>query len=302
MAFKNPSYNSFTHRHVSPSEIGRKLGLDEKTVRVRIMKMEDSGFIKYYQAMPSLALFGLKNMGTYRFEAVNIVTKHEVVNNINQALYIVEAFDYLGPSLSVTIAGISPRDVQQVADGLAKRFELNKMNLGDRVVREPLFQPDKLDWEIIQGLRYEARSATKDLAHALSITPRMVEYRITKLLDSGALLVRTVINPQRQEGLVFYELEMSVEEAKQPTVIKRLKETYGEKLWSWHTSTADLILVNLFSFTLREPEETVMNTLKLDGVRLCLLFILKEIIEPRRPNWMDNLIKQKIESERSRRN
>ncbi|MGH9976798.1 MAG: winged helix-turn-helix transcriptional regulator, partial [Nitrososphaeraceae archaeon] len=54
IAFKGLDYDSFTDRRVSPLAIGRKLGFDEKTVRVRVKKMEDDGFIKYYQAMPSL--------------------------------------------------------------------------------------------------------------------------------------------------------------------------------------------------------------------------------------------------------
>ena len=70
IAFKGLDYDSFTDRRVSPLAIGRKLGLDEKTVRVRVKKMEDDGFIKYYQAMPSLALFQLKNMNTYRLESL----------------------------------------------------------------------------------------------------------------------------------------------------------------------------------------------------------------------------------------
>jgi len=56
IAFKGLDYDSFTDRRVSPLAIGRKLGLDEKTVRVRVKKMENDGFIKYYQVMPSLAL------------------------------------------------------------------------------------------------------------------------------------------------------------------------------------------------------------------------------------------------------
>ncbi len=43
-----------------------------------------------------------------------------------------------------------------------------------------------------------------------------------------------------------------------------------------------------------EPEEVYVNTLKLDGVRSCSLFIFKETIEPERPNWIDDLIEQKI--------
>ena len=296
IAFKGLDYDSFTDRRVSPLAIGRKLGLDEKTVRVRVKKMEDDGFIKYYQAMPSLALFQLKNMNTYRFEALNIATKQRVIEHIQELTYIVEAIDYLGQVVSVSITGTSSEEIDQVASGLANTFELYKWILGSRIIKKPVSVADRLDWQIIQELRYDALSSVKELSESLSITPRMVEYRIKKLLASEMLLVRAIINSQKQQGLIFYELEMSVDETKGYKVIKQLSEIYAEKLWSVRTLAAGVLLANFFAFTLAEPEEAYVNALKLEGVRSCSLFIFKEIVEPKRPNWMDGLIEQKIAS------
>ena len=296
IAFKGLDYDSFTDRRVSPLAIGRKLGLDEKTVRVRVKKMEDDGFIKYYQAMPSLALFQLKNMNSYRFEALNIATKHRVIEHVQELPFIVEAIDYLGQVVSVSITGTSSKEIDQVASGLTNRFELYKWILGSRIIKEPVSVADRLDWQIIQELRYDALSSVKELSESLSITPRMVEYRIKKLLGSDMLLVRAIINSQKQQGLIFYELEMSVDETKRYEVIKRLSEIYAEKLWSVRTLAAGVLLANFFAFTLAEPEEAYVTTLKLEGVRSCSLFIFKETIEPKRPNWMDGLIEQKIAS------
>lgn len=296
IAFKGLDYDSFTDRRVSPLAIGRKLGLDEKTVRVRVKKMEDDGFIKYYQAMPSLALFQLKNMNTYRFEALNIATKQRVIEHIQELTYIVEAIDYLGQVVSVSITGTSSEEIDRVASDLANTFELYKWILGSRIIKKPVSVADRLDWQIIQELRYDALSSVKELSESLSITPRMVEYRIKKLLASEMLLVRAIINSQKQQGLIFYELEMSVDETKQYEVIKRLSEIYVEKLWSVRTLAAGVLLANFFAFTLAEPEEAYVNALKLEGVRSCSLFIFKEIVEPKRPNWMDGLIEQKIAS------
>jgi DNA-binding Lrp family transcriptional regulator len=301
IAFKGLDYDSFTDRRASPLAIGRKLGLDEKTVRVRVKKMENDGFIKYYQAIPSLALFQLKNMNTYRFEALNIATKHRVMKYIQELPFIVEASDYLGQVASISISGTSSEEIDQVASGLANRFELYKWILGSRIIKEPLSIADRLDWQIIQKLRYDALSGVKELSESLSITPRMVEYRIKKLLGSGMLLVRAIINSQKQEGLIFYELEISVDETKQYEVIKRLSEIYAEKLWSVRTLTAGILLGNFFAFTLAEPEEVYVNTLKLEGIRSCSLFIFKETVEPKRPNWIDGLIEQRIaQSSKSR--
>ena len=296
IAFKGLDYDSFTDRRVSPLAIGRKLGLDEKTVRVRVKKMEDDGFIKYYQAMPSLALFQLKNMNTYRFEALNIATKQRVIEHIQELVYIVEAIDYLGQVVSISITGTSSEEIDRVASGLANTFELYKWILGSRIIKKPVSVADRLDWQIIQELRYDALSSVKELSESLSITPRMVEYRIKKLLASEMLLVRAIINSQKQQGLIFYELEMSVDETKRYEVIKRLSEIYAEKLWSVRTLAAGVLLANFFAFTLAEPEEAYVNTLKLEGVRSCSLFIFKETVEPKRPNWMDGLIEQKIAS------
>ena len=78
------------------------------------------------------------------------------------------------------------------------------------------------------------------------------------------------------------------------SVVKRLSEVYAKKLWSVRTLAAGVLLANLFFFFFSEPEEVYVTTLKLDGVRSCSLFILKETIEPERPNWIDHLIEQKI--------
>jgi DNA-binding Lrp family transcriptional regulator len=300
IAFKGLDYDSFTDRRVSPLAIGRKLGLDEKTVRIRVKKMEDDGFIKYYQAMPNLALFQLKNMNTYRFETLNIATKHRVTQYIQELPFIVEAIDYLGQVASISISGTSSEEIDQVASVLANRFELYKWILGSRIIKEPVSVADRLDWQIIQELRYDALSGVKELSESLSMTPRMVEYRIKKLLGSGMLLVRAITNSQKQQGLIFYELEMSVDVTKQYEVIKRLSEIYAEKLWSVRALAAGVVLGNFFAFTLAEPEEAYVNTLKLEGVRSCSLFIFKETIEPKRPNWMDRLIEQKIASSSSK--
>jgi DNA-binding Lrp family transcriptional regulator len=299
IAFKGLDYDSFTDRRVSPLAIGRKLGLDEKTVRVRVKKMEDDGFIKYYQATPSLALFQLKNIRTYRFEALNIATKHRLIEHIQELPFIVEAIDYLGQMVSVSITGISSEEIDKVASGLANRFELYKWILGSRIIKEPVSVADRLDWQIIQKLRYDALAGIKGLSESLSITPRMIEYRIKKLLGSDMLLIQAIINSQNQQGLIFYELEISVDETKRYEVIKRLSEIYIEKLWSVRTLAAGVLLANFFAFTLAEPEEAYINTLKLEGVRLCSLFIFKETVEPKRPNWMDGLIEQKLASSKS---
>ena len=68
IAFKGLDYDSFTDRRVSPLAIGRRLGLDEKTVRVRVKKMEDDGFIKCLSGDAQFGTFSTQKYDTYRLK------------------------------------------------------------------------------------------------------------------------------------------------------------------------------------------------------------------------------------------
>ncbi len=296
IAFRDLSYNATTQRHVSPTEIGGKLGLSEKTVRARITNMEEDGFIKYYQALPSLSLFGLGFITLYRFEALNIATKKKLMWAAHEIPKIVEAVDYIGPTVSIDIAGQAPEEIQTVADNIAGRFELKKFKLGTRTVRDSGFRMDRLDWQLVQKLRYDARMTTADLAKDLGVTPRMAEYRLDKMLDSGALLIRAVIDTQKQAGLIFYEMELSVDEKKRGEVIERLKQLNGEKLYSVSSPSSGLVLASMFGFNLGEPEDSASASSEIEGVKYCQLLILKEFVEPRRSNWVDRSISEKLDA------
>ena len=297
MAFADSGYEEFEERHPSAADLGRKLGLDKKTVRVRVNRMEESGFIKYYQATPNLALFEMRVISMYRFEALNLPTKNAIINHLHEVPRLVECSDYLGPILTASMAGATREEASGGAYYLASRYELGTVVLGSRVVKEPASRVDNLDWQIIRGLRYDARSSDRDLAGALSITERMVGYRISKLLRSAVIRTKPVIDPRRQEGLVFYELELTIEPQRRTAISRWLGEKYGDRLWNLRSPTADVILASLFCFSIAEPEKSVIEALKLEGVKRCLLFILKEVIEPARPNWIDSLIETRIQSQ-----
>ncbi len=295
LAFAYPDYEEFEERHPSAADLGRKLGLDKKTVRVRVNRMEESGFIKYYQATPNLGLFGMRVVSLFRFETLNLSTKNAIVNRLHEVPRLVECSDYLGPSLTGSVAGATRDEASAGARYLASRYELGTTVLGTRTVKEPVSSIDGLDWRIIRGLRYDARTSDKDLAEALSVTERIVGYRVAKLLRSGAVRTKAVIDPQRQAGLVFYELELTIDPQRRGAISRWLQEKHGDNLWNLSSPTADLVLASLFCFTLAEPEGSAVEAQRLEGVKRCQLFILKEVIEPKRPNWIDELIQSKLE-------
>ncbi len=295
MAFKYTGYRAFAERRISPTEIGRNLGLDEKTVRLRVKKMEDEGFIKYYQALPNLSLLGIRSISLFTFEAVDIPSKYEAIEYFRNSPQVIEIIDTLGPIFTGILAGFYSEETQKTADEFAGKLRLKRpWKVSDRNIASTMLTPSNLDWQIMRHLRYDALCPTKDVAEALSITYKMVDHRISKLLESRALFIRAMIDVQQQRGIIFYILSLVLDETKRSRIMMNLRETYREKLWFFTSLKGGFLLANLFAFASGEPEEALMSALKLEGVKHGSLFVTKEWIEPKRPNWIDGLIEDKI--------
>ncbi len=320
MAFKYTDYHAPTERRISPSEIGQKLSLDEKTVRLRVKKMEEEGFIKYYQLIPNLGLLGFAHLAMYGLEARDIASKKSAIEAVQRRPGVVEIIDSVGPGFSVTLAASSEDGLQRRAVEIANDLHLKRLfKITERPMAESMGLPSRLDWQILEACRYDALCPATEIAEKLSITPRMVEYRIEKLLESRAGFIKAIIDVQSLKGIIFYALVLFSEEANASAVLQTLQDAHGERLWSFVApkplraglvprGKADKLLfalapkrwvlvANVFGETPGEPEAALLKALELEGVKRGYLSILKEWIEPRRPTWIDELVQDKIASD-----
>ena len=234
MAFKYTDYTAFYERRISPTEIGRRLGFPERTVRLRIKKMQKEGFIKYYHAIPNFNIFSLK-LAMYGFEARDIQSKHEIIEKLRTRNGIVEIIDFLGPILAPTLASDSLEALEKQVMEIKENFGLKSaLKLSESATPPAEIEPSKLDWMIISELRYDALASPSDIARSISSTKRMVEYRIRKLLDSRAFFVKAMIDPKSQRGIVFYTLTLSTDPLMKQKITADLRGLHGEKLWTMY--------------------------------------------------------------------
>jgi len=63
---------------------------------------------------------------------------------------------------------------------------------------EPMYQPDKTDWQIIALLNEHGRMASAEIARKLgNVSARTVTNRIKNLTDKGIIAVRAIVNPEK---------------------------------------------------------------------------------------------------------
>jgi DNA-binding Lrp family transcriptional regulator len=270
--------------------IARGLGLDEKTVRVRLRRLEEEGFIKYYQAAPDLALLGISAEVTCRFDAVNVVTKLEALRFAQAEDGMVEALDFLGSSFVITGAGTTADEAIDLHKRIAHRFELDRFEQGRRTLPPSGARLLPLDWKIVERMRYDARAPIDEVAGALGITSRMVRYRLGKIRASGAVTIRPMIDARRQRGVILYRLVVTTDSGPREEVLARLRRRLGDSIWAARLTVAGPVLIDMFGVNLADPEESVVAALGVKGVQACAALTLKEILEPPHGNWVDQRI------------
>jgi hypothetical protein len=257
--------------------------------------MEKEGFIKYYQAIPNFSLFDM-GLSMFGFEAKDTNSKHELLEEFRNAPRVVEILDYMGPIFAATIAAESTDRPERYASQLRRRFGLKSgVKLSDSRNQPPELVPKKLDWQIMGALRRDALRSSGDIGDSIAASRRMVEYRLSKMLDARVFFVKAMIDAKKQRGIIFFVLTLSTDPSEKSKIPEALKRLHGEKLWTLFAPKDDLFIVNMFGFSSGEPEDSLVQTLKLPGVREGQLSILREWLEPDQPSWIDKLIQERID-------
>ena len=290
LGVSGPPDSIVTSRPLGIGRVARSLGLDEKTVRVRLRRLEREGFIKYYQAAPDLALLGMRAEVTCRFEAVNVATKLGAIAFARGIHGMVEALDFLGTSFVVTVAGPSFEAAVDAQRSIAHRFELDRFEQGRRELHPSAAALLPLDWRIVQRMRYDARAPLSDVAASLGLTPRMVRYRLDRIRPTDAVTIRPMIDARRLNGLLVYRLVVTRKPDGDDDLVSPLRRHLGRTVWAVRRSLAGPILLDMFGSGLADPEESLLRALEVPGVEACHVLTLKEVLEPVSGSWIDRAI------------
>ena len=295
MSFKYFDYPG-KNRRPSPRLIGSKLGLDERTVRIRTRRMEHEGFIQYYQTIPNLCLFDRPVASLCNFRASSVSEKQRALEKARDVNDVIDISDFLGETFGITISGSSDEDLNKKAARIASQINMSQFQLTPpRQFPTPRRSMEKLDWQLVQSLRYDALRPTKEIADDLGITYRMAEYRLGKLFESLALSTRAIINARDPKGIIFYSLNLSLNAEKSTPIMRRLRASYGNRLW-WHFNPpGPTVVLFLFATSIGRAEDDLLQALHSPGVRDGSLTVFKGWVEPRRPSWIDGQIGERIE-------
>jgi DNA-binding Lrp family transcriptional regulator len=294
MSFKYFDYSG-QRRRPSPKEIAAKLGVDERTVRLRTRKMEKDGFIQYYQTIPNLQLFDQPIASLCNFQSPSLTVKPKILESLRRADNVIDIADFLGDSFGVTVSASSEAQAIARAEKLAQQVGIDHFQLlPPRHFPVPEKTVSKLDWQLMKVLRYDAQRPTGGIAKELGITYRMADYSIRRLFESRLVSVRAIINARDPKGLIFYSVSLIVDEQKRENVARELRKSFGNRIWWTINYSGTVVIMFLFANSVGRAEDDLLEALSKAGVESGSITIFKGWVEPERPSWIDRRLDEKI--------
>jgi DNA-binding Lrp family transcriptional regulator len=294
MSFKYFDYSG-QRRRASPKEIGAKLGVDERTVRLRTRRMEKDGFIQYYQTIPNLQLFDQPIASLCNFQSPSVRVKPKILESLRRADNVIDIADFLGDSFGVTVSASSDAQARATAERLAQQVGIDHFQiLPPRHFPVPEKTVSKLDWQLMKTLRYDAQRPTNRIAKELGITYRMADYSIRRLFESRTVSVRAIINARDPKGLIFYSINLVVDEEEREHIAHELQRIFGRRLWWTVNHSGPAVIMFLFANSVGRAEDDLLEALSKPAVTSGSITIFKGWVEPERPSWIDRALDAKI--------
>lgn len=173
------------------SNISRKLGVDEETVRMRVKRAKERGFLPEWQMMVNPWLIDFKVAGL-DLEVNNEETKAKAILQIRLVEGVTNIADYRGKGLVVVI-------YYENDESLERKVRLIESICGSQrlaVLRSVFPRPDvkmrKVDWRIVGVMREDAKRDLEDVATSLGVSTRTVQRRLSVMKEGKAVFVSAI--------------------------------------------------------------------------------------------------------------
>ncbi len=283
--------------HLKPSYIGSQLGVEPETVKARLARMEEAGFIRFYQVYPNFQHLGLQ-ASAYVFHVPDEDRKAEAIRRIEPVDGLIEVHNFLGAELCVDLSYRSPAE-------LSKKLRLLSDFTGDpepkllynRQMPEVDRPLDRFDWRILKALRYHARRSLSEVADETNTSVRTVRRRFERMAREGSLFIVPAVDAAKAAGIVLYELLFYTSPGAERSAMNRILEAYADRCMYYYVPSTDVLGnfdVLLYAESTSEIEAQRLRGREVPGVAKVASLVFRGWNEY--TDWIDSAIGERARS------
>jgi DNA-binding Lrp family transcriptional regulator len=182
--FGSPSSPQWNVRE-SYAKVAERIGVDEETVRKRMIRMKEMGSMPRWLIKPNPYLLG--RQGT----SVDLVVeqedkKSEAISKIKRLEGVVTILDFMGKGLLVILYYEDGAALDKMTQTMGLICNSKPVLVGQSFPR-PTVVMKKVDWEIINVMTDDARMDLQDVANQTGATLRTIQRRLEKMIEGKAI-------------------------------------------------------------------------------------------------------------------
>ncbi len=181
-------------------DVAAKLGVDEETVRNRLKRLRESGYLKGWRVLPNPAVFGRESRMVFiefrdsrlkerKVSALERMDGVVVIASVYGRGAIITFFDGPGHEASKLIAGAGD-------PGTAR-------DMGGMRFLPTSFSMTATDWQIVSLMLRDAERDLSEVAREAKLSSRTVRRRLSQMMDASAIAVMPMVDQSKSGGASF---------------------------------------------------------------------------------------------------
>jgi DNA-binding Lrp family transcriptional regulator len=274
----------------SYASIGKRVGVDEETVRKRIKRQEKLGVIQGWRTVihPNL----VECVDAYiDLEVSNADRKEDILSQLKLIDGIIVITSFEGKGVFVMFysepgQAAASRKIQLICSICGT----NEFTTLDSYLPSCDLKLSATDWKIIWAIRDDPRKNLSDIAKEARVTTRTVNRRLTLLTERRAFFLMGLPNFSQLVGTTGNFLIFCSGEEKRSSAAKRIMSRFENTAFA--AVTQSLIMCNIFFHNLSEAEQAYKWIMTLEEVRRVRMRIMKDLFFVE--DWLDYQMKKRM--------
>ena len=273
----------------SYSNIARKLGIDEETVRRRLKRAQLAGVLEGFHLIPNPHLFHMESSAV-ELEVDNEAKKQEIVSQIRLLEGVVLVVDFHGNRLRVVIYYEDDRT-------LARRIILINSICASRgeIHWTENFPPcdvkmKETDWLILRSLRREAKKRLEDVADEVHISTRTVKRRSEGMIEGNAFYLMPITSYEKS-AVVICSFTVDCPDPQQKKAADMSIKSLLQRIIFSNTSAKRYSVFSVLCNNLGEAESIQEEIAGVKGIGSVKMGIVRKVYFV--SDWLDDQIGRK---------
>ena len=272
--------------------IGRRVVVDEETIRLRVMRLRERGVIPALRIAVNPRLLGLEEMGL-DLEVPEDSTKIAVLSRLRTLPGITQIADFQGPGVLAVLWHDRPDAMSWLREQLDPLGPWTLRATWATPFPTPTVKMRSRDWRNLESMTDDARKDLRTVAASVHTTVRTVYRRLQAMSEGKAVFLVGMPRPDRVVGLLCNYLVYCPDTARKRAVDAAVQRDIP-RIGTYDTGAEHHSVFGIACENLARAEETLAQLRSLYGVVTVRLAIVREIFSV--DDWLEGRLRERGQS------